>query len=425
MRVLPQVWIPVFLISILIAGCGGRPINSLLPVTETVPGTSSVRMLVVTTRAAISSRPGEFFSGERGNEPAFADITVSIPPDANRRVGEIQWPSSVPGNPARNFVVTNVELENKAGALRTFKQITPKARPRRALVFVHGFNNRFDAAVFSLAQIVHDSKADVAPVLFTWPSRGRLLAYNYDRESAAFSRDALEEVLWALAKDPNIDEISILAHSMGTWLTMETLRQMSIRKGRLPAKLQNVVLAAPDIDFDVFLTQVRDIGKPRPEFIVFVSQDDKALAISSVLGGSISRLGAINPETDPYRKMLEAENINVIDLTKLSSGDPFNHNKFAESPEVVRAIGTRLAAGDSVTSNNASIGERIGLITTGAASAVGQTTGLLISAPISVVDGNTRASLGSQAQAVGESVGQTIEATTDTVTTVPASAAGR
>jgi hypothetical protein len=36
-----------------------------------------------------------------------------------------------------------------------------------------------------LAMLVHDSKAPVIPVLFTWPSRGelRLRAYTYDRLS--------------------------------------------------------------------------------------------------------------------------------------------------------------------------------------------------------------------------------------------------
>ena len=59
----------------------------------------------------------------------------------------------------------------------------------KVLVFVHRFNNRFDDAVYRFAQIVHDLKAPVIPVLFTWPSRGevRLRSYTYHRESANFS----------------------------------------------------------------------------------------------------------------------------------------------------------------------------------------------------------------------------------------------
>src|SRR5690606_30137597 len=127
---------------------------------------------------------------------------------------------------------------------------------RRVLVFVHGYNTRFEEAVYRFAQIVHDSRAPALPVLFTWPSRGRLLEYAYDRESANYSRDALEAILQTMAKDKAVGEISILAHSMGNWVTLEALRQMSIRNGALSPKIKSVMLAAPDVDVDVFRRQI-------------------------------------------------------------------------------------------------------------------------------------------------------------------------
>ena len=33
----------------------------------------------------------------------------------------------------------------------------------------------------------------------------------------------------ALSKDPQVGEVSVLAHSMGNWVTLEALRQMAIR----------------------------------------------------------------------------------------------------------------------------------------------------------------------------------------------------
>ena len=81
---------------------------------------------------------------------------------------------------------------------------------------MHGLNNKFEDAVFRFAQIVHDSGAEVAHVLFTWPSKGSVLAYGYDRESTNFSGNGLETLLRDLAKDPNVGEITVLAHSMGT-----------------------------------------------------------------------------------------------------------------------------------------------------------------------------------------------------------------
>jgi esterase/lipase superfamily enzyme len=203
------------------------------------------------------------------------------------------------------------------------------------LVFIHGFNNRFDDAVFRFAQIVHDSGAPVVPILFTWPSRGSVLAYGYDRESTAYSRNALESLLKAISRDPAVGEISILAHSMGNSLALETLRQMAIRDGRVAPKIRNVLLAAPDVDVDLAREAIIDMGPKanRPSFTLFVSQDDRALAVSRRVWGSEARLGAINPDQEPYRTQLEQANVTVLDLTKLKAGDALNHGKFAESPE--------------------------------------------------------------------------------------------
>ncbi len=70
------------------------------------------------------------------------------------------------------------------------------------LVFVHGYNTRFDEAAFRLAQIVHDSGAEVTPILFSWASWASLGAYPYDRESAALGRDGLEALIEKLAAEP-------------------------------------------------------------------------------------------------------------------------------------------------------------------------------------------------------------------------------
>jgi esterase/lipase superfamily enzyme len=46
------------------------------------------------------------------------------------------------------------------------------------------------------------------------------LAYGYDRESAALSRDALEQLLNSLVRDPAIEKADVLAHSTGNFLVL-------------------------------------------------------------------------------------------------------------------------------------------------------------------------------------------------------------
>ncbi len=359
-------------------------------------------MLVVTTRAP-DQDPGVLFSGERGRM-SFAEIVVSLPPDARRKTGEVQWPSRLPGNPETDFVAAKVEKLDRNQAVTLFHKAVQKVPKRRVLVFIHGFNNRFEDAVYRFAQIVHDSRADVVPVLFTWPSRGSIFAYGYDRESGNYSRDALENLLQTLARDPAVGEVSILAHSMGNWVTLEALRQMAIRNGSIPPKIANAMLAAPDVDIDVFRKQVADMTGRRPRFTIFVSQDDRALAVSRRVWGSTARLGAIDPDAEPYRSELGKSGITVLNLTKLQTGDRLNHGKFAESPEVVQLIGSRLIEGQPITDSRIGLGDRLIQVTAGAATAVGTAAGLAVSAPLAVVDPATRRGIAGHAEEFGQSL---------------------
>lgn len=196
-------------------GCAGRPAGVLTPVDASVPNAARVDLLVATTRAP-SRDQGILFTGERENRISLTGIAVSIPPAGRRQAGQVQWPATLPPNPETDF--STLEVTPLAGVRQARALMKQNlTHSRRVLVYVHGFNNRFDDAVYRLAQIVHDSGADVAPVLFAWPSRGSIFQYGYDRESANFSRDALEETLRRIASDPGVGEITVMAHSMGAW----------------------------------------------------------------------------------------------------------------------------------------------------------------------------------------------------------------
>ncbi|MDV4182897.1 alpha/beta hydrolase [Rhizobium brockwellii] len=396
-----------------LSGCGGRPVGVMQAAGTVAPGTSKVDLLVATTRAA-DDNPAVLFSGERGTGLAVNAVDVSIPPEANRKVGQVQWPSRLPADPLRDFVTVSVDpLEGERAGETWLKSHMPKSR--RVLVFVHGFNNRYEDAVYRFAQIVHDSHADVAPVVFTWPSRGSIFDYNYDKESTNYSRDALEELLTRTAANPAVSDITIMAHSMGTWLTVEALRQMAIRNGHVASKINNVILASPDLDVDVFGRQFASLGKERPHFTIFVSQDDRALALSRRISGNVDRLGQIDPSVEPYRSKLEAAGITVLDLTKLKGGDRLNHGKFAESPEVVKLIGDRLIAGQTITDSNVGLGEAVGAVAMGAAQTAGSAVSVAVSTPIAIFDPRTRRNYDAQLKRLGQSMNNTVGSVGDSV----------
>jgi hypothetical protein len=94
-------------------------------------------MVVATTRTRDQS-PAFLFGGGRAPEASFADMVVSIPPDANRKIGEVEWPQQPPGDPARDFVTLKSEIITRDQVAATFSRLIGQSREKEALVFVHG-----------------------------------------------------------------------------------------------------------------------------------------------------------------------------------------------------------------------------------------------------------------------------------------------
>jgi esterase/lipase superfamily enzyme len=318
----------------------------LAPTAQSSTGTSQVSVLAATTRARSSEDAASMFGSDPAPEMSFAAITVSIPPDDVRKAGEIQWPTSLPGDPGQNFVTSAADYLDKSSFNAALTKTAKQGNKAKVLVFVHGFNNRFDDSVYRYAQIVHDSGAPAIPVLFSWPSRGEvsLRAYRGDRESAGASRDALVELLDTLAANPNVREITVLAHSMGSWLALEALASKSLRTG---GKIKNVLLVAPDVSFEEFHKDIQDMVRPKPRIALFVSTDDQALKISQSIWNGQKRVGDANPDEEPFRSEFEKDGIAVFDLTNLQGNA--HSRAFEDVKTVVGMIEQRFAEGQQLT----------------------------------------------------------------------------
>lgn len=333
-----------------LAACANRAdLGRLDPVALSAPAAANRTVLVATTRLP-GDGPTAFTHG-RSHLISFQSIDLSIPP--RHKAGQIELSSRGPGNPDTHFAALRndrlPEPEFYAAASRL-----AATGGGEVTLFVHGFNTTHEEAVLRLAQIVVDAGALGAAVAFTWPSRGRILDYLTDRESATFSRDRLELVLRGLARQPGVQRINVLAHSMGAFLTMETLRQAKLRgDGEFANKLNAVVLAAPDIDLDVFRTQLEVIGKRRRPTVLLISSDDQALSFSRLLSGGVERVGVVMVDSPEAQAEIARLGLTVIDLTKVKGADPASHDKFASSPGIVRHVGglvddRQLATGGTV-----------------------------------------------------------------------------
>ena len=344
----------VLVVALPLAACASRPDSGFLsPVADNAIGASNHTLLVATTRER-DERPGTLFNGERGRSVHYATLTVSIPP--THIPGKIEWASTPPGNPATNVVVRDeASLDGDKTflvALNAQLAMHPKGS-RKVFVFIHGYNTLFAEGLYRFAQVVHDSKATGVPVLFTWASRGKLAAYVYDNNSATAARDDLEHTLRLLLAS-NADQVDILAHSMGNWVTVEALRKIKMSGNLLmqSGKIGNIFLAAPDIDVDVFKSQMRRFGKPRKPFYIVLSEDDKALGLSKFIAGGENRVG-----DDTNIRELEELGATVIDLTNVHGDDPSDHDKFVQLATVAPEL--RAVLGQGISTNKGAAGELV------------------------------------------------------------------
>ncbi|MEH6727665.1 MAG: alpha/beta fold hydrolase, partial [Hyphomicrobiales bacterium] len=221
-----------------------------------ITGSVATEHILVATTRARSAEPDQFFSGERGPGLDHASVFVSIPP--GHQSGALEQPRYGQPSPDQHFVIrdrTYLDSNPQFSAAVNAEIAKRENSDRDVLLFVHGYNTDFSDSVMRFAQFAHDSGFQGTLVLFTWASRGSPLEYFYDRESATIARDGLERTLTLLA-GTNARKVHVMAHSMGNWVAMESLRQLQIAGDpTLGGKMGEVVLASPDIDVGVFKAQ--------------------------------------------------------------------------------------------------------------------------------------------------------------------------
>ncbi|MGL4489202.1 MAG: alpha/beta hydrolase [Rhizobiaceae bacterium] len=343
------------LASLLLASCGTSKDN--LGIKSSAPQSYGfIERVFVATNRTPSDNPNILFSGERSDKLRFADITVSIPKD--RKPGSVEFPTEKP-NLEKQFAATSISLTDDeaifASRLRSALAALPPEQ-RNIMIFVHGYNVPFAAGVFDQAQLKHDYEVPGVALHYSWPSAGKTPLYLYDRESAEFARSGLARTL-KIAADAKPKSIMLIAHSMGTYLTMETMRSLSLEgQSELIATIDPLVLAAPDIDVDVFRSQLA-VMKTRPKtMLVMVSEKDRALQFSSRLRGGTPRVGS-----GLDKEELTSEGIIVFDLAAVSAkGDRLSHSTFANSPVLIALAKSGKLNVGSLENNSAGSGNIVG-----------------------------------------------------------------
>jgi esterase/lipase superfamily enzyme len=292
-----------------------------------------VEFLFATDRVPQNGAQAVSFGGDRQAALTFGAVSVHVP--ETHKIGRIELPSvwkvwgielrHEPLDEAKHFVLRQLQIMT----LDAWGELIRKTQAKSALIFVHGFNTSFEDAVYRNAQVIYDLDYRGLSILYSWSSRGSALDYRYDLDSAYSGRDGFIFLLKKLRDDFGIQRVDVLAHSMGNLLVLDALKNSAATAK--PARVDQLIMAAPDVPRDGFEQQLPDIQKISAARTLYVSGADKALAASKLLA-IYPRAGDVPNTGLP----VILPGLDTIDVTAI--GDEFlglNHTEFATNRSVM------------------------------------------------------------------------------------------
>ncbi|MGE0761525.1 MAG: alpha/beta hydrolase, partial [Pirellulaceae bacterium] len=275
-----------------------------------------------------SERYGPQYGTERSNELAVGTCEVSIP--ATHQYGELEAPSvfklEFRQDPNRHILVQSVRATSRDAFYAELKSDLAQ-RGSRVLVFVHGYNVSFDDAARRTAQMAEDLKFAGVPLFFSWPSQGNWYEYRSDEKQVELAIPALREFLTEVGRRSGSDSIHLIAHSMGSRALTAALRELAAEAGS-STRFKQVVLAAPDIDADVFRERIAPaMAAAAQQVTLYASSNDLALVASRVFNSGDPRAG------DSHR-LLILPGIETVDVSDVDTS-LLGHSYYGDNPTVL------------------------------------------------------------------------------------------
>lgn len=269
------------------------------------------------------------FTADRG-ELHYGITQISIPRD--HRMGELESPSvwklEFRENPKKHVVMLSVEALEKESYFNALSKKINSSETKSAFVFVHGYNVSFENAARRTAQMSYDLGFDGAPVFYSWPSNGSTAKYTVDEANIQWSQTNIEHFLKDFAEKSDAENIYLIAHSMGNRALTRAYVSVTQKNPSLKSRFKEIILAAPDIDADVFKRDIAPAmvlaGAP---ITLYASSKDMALIASRVVHGS-PRAG------DTGDNLVIVAGMETIDSTNVETG-LLGHSYYADEESLI------------------------------------------------------------------------------------------
>ena len=277
-----------------------------------------VRVFYATDRQPTGdTAPGKFYGGERQPDETLhlGTLDVSIPRD--HRMGQIERPSiwklEFRQDPDKHVVLLSVAPKSEQEFYAELSSKVESSSNKDAFVFIHGFDNTFEQAAWRTAQLSYDLGFQGAPILYSWPSKGKLTGYAADEATIDWATPHLDKFLETVAAQSHATTVHLIAHSMGNRALTRALAAIAARHaGVVPPLFKNVFLAAPDIDVGVFRQLAATFPSAAAHVTLYASSRDQAIVTSE----KIHQYDRAGDSTH----ICVVPNIDTIDATAVDTG---------------------------------------------------------------------------------------------------------
>lgn len=293
--------------------------------------TTGLSVLYATTRQPAASGAPSYFTAKPGDGVQLGIATV--------RLGAPTWDweqliqsdrGSVSGTPRPARVeriegfgrIDGADYESAAERawVAAINRQLARDENKQVIVYVHGYRVTFEDVLGVAGSFAHYLGSAGAIVTFQWPTDLHFWNYLTDCPRARQYIPQLQHLIELLARKTTATRINLIAYSCGSPVLAEALsglRQTYAQDGadELARRLRigNVTFAASDIDLKHFArAHLEPILELSTKTIVYVSRNDMALNVSSILSG-VSRLGAPKGDEIDPKEAIRLRNLPQID----------------------------------------------------------------------------------------------------------------
>lgn len=266
-------------------------------------------------------------------ETKFGMCTVTIPKD--HRIGKIERPTILKlefsEDPAKHITIMDNSLfEDNNEFIKHINNRIEINKNTTMLVFIHGFNVSFDNAAYRTAQISYDLEFEGISMFYSWPSAESIFGYQKDEETSSIVVPYFSKIIEDILEKSKVSEICFIAHSMGNRILTEALAGIpNHQKNRV--KISQIILAAPDINVELFRTKIYpELKKFKRKITLYASSRDSALKVSKRIH-RYRRLG------ESGKNIFVSNDIDTIDATNVDTS-LMGHSYYGDNRSIISDI---------------------------------------------------------------------------------------